>query len=85
MATNSNVMPPSGNSKAGAQDPVAALMAKAKALKEKDDAQKARKSSNAIPKAGEEQMSVIERRNREKTRQFRWAWLWSLGFFGWLL
>lgn len=93
MATKA--MPPSGNSKAGdvggapAQptkgDPVAALMAKAKALKKRDDAQKARKAQGALPKGDEQEMSAVERRNRDKTRQFRWAWAWSLGFFGWLL
>lgn len=95
MASTSTAVPPSGNSMAkevgGAPaqpakgDPVSALMAKAKALKKRDDAQKARKVQGALPKGDEKEMSVVERRNMEKTRQFRWAWAWSLGFFGWLL
>lgn len=83
------MIPPSGNSKAGGSpalgDNVAALMARAKAIKEKDEAQKARKAQNALPKAPEKELSAVERRNKEKTRQFRWAWAWSLGFFIWLL
>ena len=71
--------------RAGEQDPVAALMAKAKAIKEKDDAQKARQTQAALPKPGEKELSSVESRNKSRTRQFRWAWAWSLGFFGWLL
>jgi hypothetical protein len=31
------------------------------------------------------ELSVAERRNMVKAKEFNRAWAWSMGFFGWLL
>jgi hypothetical protein len=61
----------------GSRASVAALFAKARALKEKGDAKElARRQREG---------SAAERRNEGKARVFRRAWGWSVGFFAWLL
>lgn len=80
MATTT---PPSGNSKA--DDGVAELMRKAAAIKAKEAAQRKRKEQAKLPKQDEKELSVVEKRNKSRTKTFRWAWTYSLGFFAWLL
>ena len=80
MAT---ITPPSGNSKA--DDAVAQLMRKAAAIKAKEDAQRKTKEQAKLPKQDEKELSVVEKRNKSRTKMFRLAWAWSLGFFAWLL
>lgn len=72
----------------GAGDPtsyaeVSALYAKARALKEKEEAEALARRQRDERKGRE--LSVAEKRNAVKTRVFKKAWGWSMGFFGWLL
>lgn len=71
---------------------VAALMAKAKAIQQREEAEKARKAqkeaSKAAPKPAnkkKKELSPAEKKNRERSLVFRRAWAWTAGFYGWLL
>jgi phosphatidylinositol glycan class O len=93
--------PPSADpvAKVGDYKSIAAQYAKAKALKEKEDALAAaaaiKKAAGSGGKTGSEQEQGVvrakerrtdaERINKRKEGVFKKAWTWSLGFYVWLL
>jgi phosphatidylinositol glycan class O len=78
--------------KAGDYKSIAAQYAKAKALKDKEDAEKARRDilSGKVPAgAGGPLMTAGDRVKAEtgkrKVGEFKKAWSWGMGFWIWLL
>lgn len=67
---------------AGQNVAVAALYAKARAIKEKEDQAKRLKEAAGKPAR---ELTVAEKRNAEKAKVFKRAWGWGIGFFAWLL
>ncbi len=75
--------------KAGDYKSIAAQYARAKALKEKEDAAAAKKAAlNGQGKragAAKGQMTDAEGINKRKEGAFKNSWNWAVGFFVWLL
>ena len=82
--------PPDPVAKAGDYKSIATKYAKAKALKEKEDAAARRKAGGVgmvkgQVKGRDRAMTDVERINKRKEGVFKKAWNYSVGFFVWLL
>ncbi len=72
---------------------VAKLMEQAKAIKAKEEVERAAAETRRAQKGalkgakteGKGELSEVEKRNAKKTKTFRWAWTWSALFFAWML
>lgn len=72
---------------------IAAQYARAKAIKEKEDAAKRKDdqlvenilADNGLSRENKVQLTAVEKINQRKTSEFKSAWNWTAGFFLWLL
>ena len=87
----SPIFPPADPvAKAGDYKSVAAQYAKAKAIKEEQDAKASKKPGgvgavNGQVKGTDRELTGAERVNKRQEAVFKRAWNWNVGFFTWLL